>query len=816
VINDAALDLLDLPADEQHLLHRELDPLLARRAPLDDLVAVLDRRGLAPGTRRTHLAPVDHAGAVSATALAWVGRLDDVPELAARHRDLLALAADAAPSADEAGPAADHRGTAERVADGRPAGSEPAPLWARVARAASGDADLAASRPVSLPVVEPQPALLTISRAQEQVVAASREHPLAIALGAPGSGKSHAVINVALTAVALGDRALVIAPDRHLAAALHEQLRSVHPGAFPLLALGARSRAPLGRAIDRALRHPVDGFDDLELAEAAWSRAAGRIRPTYARHAARESNERTLADALADQDALGRQLLDLLATPPAAPAPGADPRTDPRTDPEVASVIDPAAIDHGRLVHHLPGARDAVQTWAAAAGRGPRDRFDRRTARRQARRSVEPLLGTVDGELRERWRTAIERDDLAGVVDGAELLDRYLTAVSTVDALRTELEARPDAESLATEIDASYAARLGPSVSLSRARWAARLEPRANGRVSARRFQLAVADQRGTGAEARTRARDLRVDAETLDAFPLWVATPDGASTFLPLIADLFDVVVIDGAHSIDVGRGLPLLARARRAVLVGQIPQERPVGHGCSTILDAGLVALDLAGGTAIRLDAPYRPPAPVAAYIAEHVTPAGEPDVAPSSRRAPASPALAWLDHAGGFSAGPGGRSGRNAGEAIAVVELVAELLAGHRVAPPRRPDDDTIELRDVAIEAIAVVAPLSAHRAVLRDVLRERFGGRVTVVGFDELAGLERDIIVVAPAIGPDAPDDLVAYATDREALAATLGRARSRVVVVGDRSWFAAGTTALAPLARTAPVVQPAALAHRAAG
>jgi hypothetical protein len=222
--------------------------------------------------------------------------------------------------------------------------------------------------------------------------------------------------------------------------------------------------------------------------------------------------------------------------------------------------------------------------------------------------------------------------------------------------------------------------------------------------------------------------------------------------------------------------------------------------------------------------------PSGPVAASPVSSAVAASSASVtvtASTGTRLAGPPALAWIDHAGGFAPGPGRRSGTNTGEAIAVVEVVADLLAHHASGPRTTRTlghrstslPSTIDLRDVPTDAVAVVCPLSAHRHVLRDLLRERFGGRVSVAGFHELAGLEREVIVCSPAVGAGAPDELVALATDPAAWAAAFRLARRQVIVVADHDWFAETDTALAPLARQAAVVDRAtstATAPRAAG
>ena len=60
--------------------------------------------------------------------------------------------------------------------------------------------------------------------------------------------------------------------------------------------------------------------------------------------------------------------------------------------------------------------------------------------------------------------------------------------------------------------------------------------------------------------------------------FPIWLVTMANASEVLPLQAELFDLVIIDEATQCDVASCLPVLQRARRAVVVGDPNQLRHV----------------------------------------------------------------------------------------------------------------------------------------------------------------------------------------------------------------------------------------------
>ena len=63
-----------------------------------------------------------------------------------------------------------------------------------------------------------------------------------------------------------------------------------------------------------------------------------------------------------------------------------------------------------------------------------------------------------------------------------------------------------------------------------------------------------------------------------LGMFPLWSTTNLSVSTALPLEAGLFDLVIIDEASQSDIASALPLLFRAKRAVVLGDNQQLRHI----------------------------------------------------------------------------------------------------------------------------------------------------------------------------------------------------------------------------------------------
>ena len=61
-----------------------------------------------------------------------------------------------------------------------------------------------------------------------------------------------------------------------------------------------------------------------------------------------------------------------------------------------------------------------------------------------------------------------------------------------------------------------------------------------------------------------------------LQAFPIWVTNTADVNKVLPLYEGLFDLVILDEATQCDIASSLPLLQRARKAVIVGDPKQLR------------------------------------------------------------------------------------------------------------------------------------------------------------------------------------------------------------------------------------------------
>ncbi|MFI7284953.1 AAA domain-containing protein [Micromonospora chersina] len=362
---------------------------------------------------------------------------------------------------------------------------------------------------------------LPLNTAQRDVVRRTRTEPVVVVSGAPGNGKSHALVAAALDTVDRGGSVLVATQSVHAADVLGELLRR-HPGPTPVLFGDAERRETI--AADLA-GGAAAGADDATLRadEAAVASARDRVAAVSAGVAAALDEERLAATLPAWQPllpALSRDAPSLFDTD-----------TDTDTDPDT----DLAAVRSA-----LAGATSAGDGWW------------RRWRRARAGRRLRRLVG---GDVPvERVRAAVEA---ASAVRAAA----RLAATGGTDLAAAW-------RSLA-EADAALADAVGTAMrhrAASARRWTGAARRATSGLGAALRA-------------GRNRRRELLagLNAEALvRALPLWVGTVTDVEDLLPPVAGMFDLVVLDEAAHIDQLRAAPALARARRALVAGDPRQLR------------------------------------------------------------------------------------------------------------------------------------------------------------------------------------------------------------------------------------------------
>ncbi|MFQ5663398.1 MAG: AAA domain-containing protein, partial [Terriglobia bacterium] len=280
---------------------------------------------------------------------------------------------------------------------------------------------------------------------------------------------------------------------------------------------------------------------------------------------------------------------------------------------------------------------------------------------------------------------------------------------------------------------------------------------------------------------------------------PVWSVTNLAVSGFFPLAAGVFDLAVIDEASQCDIPSAIPVLFRARRAVIIGDPDQLRHVstiGKAADQMLQNryGLVSAEdqrFAYSTQSLYDVSAGATSGKVFFLREHFRShrhiiefsnrhwyRGALEIATDYRKLcppPGSgPAVAWHNVVGRTER-PVGGGAVNQAEVQAVVELVRRLLS-------------TLDPH----ATIGVVTPFrrQANRildGLVRHVDASEIQRRLLVIDTaHRFQGDERDVVVFSPVVSRDAPDTAIGFLRSTSNLFnVAITRARAGLHVVGDR-------------------------------
>lgn len=278
----------------------------------------------------------------------------------------------------------------------------------------------------------------------------------------------------------------------------------------------------------------------------------------------------------------------------------------------------------------------------------------------------------------------------------------------------------------------------------------------------------------------------------TLPYLSAWASTSLAARRF-PLGPNLFDLVVIDEASQCTIPSIVPLLYRARRAVIIGDpmqlghitkvdagtdaelrrrwtVPRRWLSENRLSPIRHSAFGAAEQRAAQTIFLDEHYRCHPDIAGVVNRlfyqgRLTVLTDP--AAANRIASTGAAVRWRQVTGRATRGPSGGSWRNEAEAAEVMTVLTELVDG-------LPGSATI----------GVVTPYKAQAALIA-ARCTRFAGRVRVGTAHSFQGGECDAMVFSlVAASNEAPRRFDWIDQRPELWNVAITRARSQLVVVGD--------------------------------
>ncbi|GAA0475747.1 caspase, EACC1-associated type [Streptomyces olivaceiscleroticus] len=612
-------------------------------------------------------------------------------------------------------------------------------------------------------VVAPGPC----NESQEQVINSAMTRPLTVSTGPPGTGKSEVVTAVVTTAVTAGQSVLVASTNNEAVDVVAERCDEISPG----LLMRTGNAAALER---EATKLALLLAEPAETPGRGSATVAGELRNRHGRAAA----HRAEAARLVGEET---QLLELLL--------------------ERARQADELGLPVPLLERAWAGSDVTVlERWgerarrAAGAGWLSFGRWRRRRALSAAVRSA----GETSADPWPAWAT--------GRPVTPELLLALADAVAVERAVREILP-----QHLGRDEEALKRARLESSAELSETSGELARAVAAEGMARGRSLM-------GQRLQALRQRSGFQKSQRNLMAHLKGWAISTHSVRQLELAPKLFDLVVIDEASQCSIPAVLPLLFRAKRALIIGDpmqlghIPgitaqQERQArvrsGLSAAQLEDRRLTyhvyssyhAAAQHGEAALLLDEHYRCH-PAIADIVNGYCYAGQLQVLTDVRsRVPAvdphgvldpAPVLGWADVPHGESArGAGGQSWRNPAEAKRVREVVDELLA-------RLPEHATV----------GVVTPFRAQK---EDLARAWAGDdRVRVGTVHAFQGGQRDVMVLSPVATGNTPPRTTHWVASQVNLwNVAVTRAKSQLITVGSHSFW------------TGQVGLPALLAERSA-
>ncbi|CAL9585067.1 caspase, EACC1-associated type [Streptomyces sp. enrichment culture] len=613
------------------------------------------------------------------------------------------------------------------------------------------------------------------NESQERVISSAMTQPLTVATGPPGTGKSKVVTAVVTTCVAAGQSVLVASTNNEAVDVVAQRCDEIAPGL--LMRTGnaealEREAAKVERLLAEPPVAPPRGSATVRGELRNTRKAADLLR---AEATDRVVEERRLLELLRDREERAAGLGLPLSFLERVWAAGAD-------GPARMSRWTERARRAARARWWQLGAWRRGRALAAllAAGAGPSDEGTAGASppweeeRPAAPKLLDSLAGavSVEREVRELVRKHGEWDE------GGLKESRVATAEAVSD-LSAELSRALSAETLA--------------------------------RATALMNQRLQALRRRSGFQ--------RSQKNLMAHIKGWAVSTHSVRQ-LELTPKLFDLVVIDEASQCSIPSVLPLLFRARRALIIGDpmqlghIPgvppqQERQarVRAGLSAAqlehrrltyhLYSSYQAAEQHGDSALLLDEHYRCHPRIADVVNGHCyggrlrvltdvrqqVPAYDPTGA-----ADPAPVLGWVDVPSGESArGSGGRSWRNTVEAETVRRVVDGLLAG---LPPDA--------------KVGVVTPFRAQKDALAQLWRD--DSRVRVGTVHTFQGGERDVMVLSPVASRNTPPGTTHWVASQVNLwNVAVTRAKSQLITVGTRAFWQeqSGVPALLA-ARSAPL------------
>ena len=610
---------------------------------------------------------------------------------------------------------------------------------------------------------QPQPAILPTNLSQDRAITGALESVFTVVTGPPGTGKSQVLVNTVAAALDRGETVLFASKNNQAVDVVFDRLAAVSSEATPLRVGAARLRGGTAHAIRTALSRAKTSEPSISAARRAWAEMSAALAPLYQVEKQRVEALRRLSLEEARYSALADGMRAALLL-----------------------VDDPGEIERALRTVESAQTRATAHVWWPFFGSRIRER------RRQAvHEAWTTLRESLPAPVADEYPVALPDEQLPRIVDEIGSVCRVARQAAAVRDARQQLESLPDSWDVQEAIRERDGDRIRIGRRLFDAHWVSRIR-NADGSVRSRASTYADGLERlaqGRGGSAPRLRSSVR---SVLGMFPVWGVTNLSARTNLPLEAGLFNLVVIDEASQCDIASAIPLLHRAKRALIIGDRNQLIHVStlpasqdevfakhHGLTDddFMSMGYRVTSLFGVAARRvgedpvfLEEHYRSHRAIITFSNDLFYGSRLIILTEQGDRLD-GPAVRWIDVSGSFSKGPRGSSVVNAPEVRAVAETVKSLLVG-----------DTSDL------SLGVVTPYRAQVEAIRDALQGRVKAGddgLTVDTAHRFQGDERDVIVFSPTVSSAMPEFHARFANNPNLVNVSVTRARRQLLIVGDR-------------------------------
>lgn len=650
--------------------------------------------------------------------------------------------------------------------------------------------------------------VLPMNSEQREAVRRALTEPLTVVTGPPGTGKSQVVTNLLINAAWRGQHVLFASKNNKAVDVVESRVNGL--GNRPvLLRLGANEyQQRLAQYMSTLLAGRITADDKVNYAEGLErhneiSEQLNRIDvEIQATMEARNHVDQLERSVEAHRDTLGEKLFRAIGKNP------------PNLDREAVKALR-AAVDGSDPANRSAPIRATWPLWRKAALKrlGKAGTSVQRTA--EALHLTLPVAPASDTDV-PTWRAFVEtlESRIAAAIEACA----YHKAL---DALRS----RASLEELAaqrrklTEKLAANSGRLWRDyVNLTPSRLSA-TDRKNVGDFTAVLNLLLQARARNENPPRNVSSRYRQLLQEVSKLFTCWAVTSLSAKGRVPFEPATFDLLVIDEASQCDIASALPLLYRARRAVIIGDPQQLRHISsvsavkeqqlqekysiiekraawmYSVSSLFD---LAASLAGPEdLVSLRDHHRSHADIIGFSNEFFY-AGNLRIATRytnlKRPSNSGPGIEWLD-VRGRAVRPGNGGALNEDEARAVIDWLRELLLvrGYRgtvgVVSPFRAQVNRIE---ELLQADSALSRAAVEAECLVDTVHK-------------FQGDERDIIVFSPVVAEGISAGALSFLRyNGNLFNVAVTRARGLLQVIGDMA--AAGTSGIEYLEEFARYVQ----------